>query len=77
MSVFVDTSGFFAVLDARDRWHEAARRFWLQAAARTERLLTSNYVLLETMTLLQRVVNSPATPGAGASRTWRGRTTGV
>jgi len=53
MSVFVDTSGFYAVLDADDEHHPAAKTAWVQLLEDGASLLTSNYVLLETLALLQ------------------------
>ena len=53
MSVFVDTSALFAILDANDIRHAAARAMWSTLAARTEHVATTNYVLLETVALIQ------------------------
>jgi predicted nucleic acid-binding protein len=53
VSVFVDTSAFFAVLDAGDENHEAARTAWDRLLADREDLHTTNYVLVETAALLQ------------------------
>jgi predicted nucleic acid-binding protein len=53
MTTFVDTSAFFAVLDADDQVHSLARREW-ERLLETETLLrTTNYVLVETSELLQ------------------------
>jgi predicted nucleic acid-binding protein len=51
--LFVDTSGFFALLDARDPLHQAARRLLLKAQAAKRRLVTTDYVLDETATLFK------------------------
>lgn len=53
MSVFVDTSAFFAVLDAGDVNHGAARAAWDRLLDDRDDLLTTNYVLVETAALLQ------------------------
>lgn len=53
MSVFVDTSAFYAYLDIRDRRHERVGVV-LADAVRSERLVTHSYVVLETTVLLQR-----------------------
>ena len=53
MNVFVDTSAFYAVLDADDQCHQAARSSWAELLDGGHALHTSNYVLVETMALLQ------------------------
>ena len=53
MSVFVDTSAFYAVMDADDGWHAAARGEWARLLEGRESLHTTNYVLVETSALLQ------------------------
>jgi hypothetical protein len=52
--VFVDTSAWYALQDANDRWHKAALRF----LSTKPRLITTNFFIDETITLLSR------TPGA-------------
>jgi len=52
--VFVDTSALFAVVDADDEHHEPARQTWTQLIADGADLVVTNYVLLETFSLLQR-----------------------
>ena len=54
MTVFVDTSALFAVLDADDGAHSQADGIWRRLLTREEVLLTSNYVLVETFALVQR-----------------------
>jgi predicted nucleic acid-binding protein len=51
--LFVDTSGFFALLAHRDPKHQAARRILRRAKAAKRRLVTTDYVLDETATLLK------------------------
>ena len=53
MSVFVDTSGLYAVLDAGDACHRKAAAEWRSLCAGGEALVTTNYVLVETAALLQ------------------------
>ena len=53
MNVFVDTSAFFAVLDSDDEGHAAARTAWIDLLQGGNNLHASNYVLLETIALLQ------------------------
>ena len=50
---FVDTSAFYALLDRDDAHHAEARASWIKALESAERLLTSNYVVVETTALLQ------------------------
>ena len=53
MTIFIDTSAFYAVLDRDNDNHVRARAAW-EAMLRDGRdLLTNNYVLLETSALLQ------------------------
>ena len=53
MSVFVDTSAFYAVFDADDEEHPRAREAWEGLVSGDDLLFTSNYVLVETLALLQ------------------------
>lgn len=53
MTLFVDTSAFYALLDERDAHHERAVRAWCLAETRFGAVWTSNYVLVETCALLQ------------------------
>lgn len=54
MNVFVDTSAFLALLDASDRVHAPARKAWEGLLDPDVRLYTNNYVLVETLALIQR-----------------------
>ena len=53
MSVFVDTSALYALLDRDDAQHAAARAVF-PALLETEELVTHSYVLVETVALTQR-----------------------
>lgn len=53
MSVFVDTSGFYAVFAADDANHSRAEAAWIDWVRGGELLVTTSYVVLETMVLLQ------------------------
>ena len=53
MPVYIDTSAIYAILDETDISHEAAAATWHLMDDRSESLFTSNYVLLETVALLQ------------------------
>ncbi len=50
--VFIDTSGFYALLVAADEQHPRAAQILKTAAGRSARFLTTDYVLDETVTLL-------------------------
>jgi len=50
--IFVDTSAFYAVMDRDDNNHDMARSSWPELI-RDQRLLTNNYVLVETTALIQ------------------------
>ena len=50
--LFVDTSAYFALADRRDGNHEAAVRILHQIIRERTELLTTNYILAETHTLL-------------------------
>ena len=51
--VFIDTSGFYALLVRGDDRHRHATDFMREAALRKRRFVTTDYVLDETATLLQ------------------------
>ena len=54
MTVFVDTSAVVAMLDADDPRHGSAAGFWADATRERWRLVTTNYVIVETWAVLQR-----------------------
>ena len=54
MSVFVDASALIALLDEADNHHAQAMTIWASLTEREERLTTTNYVVLETIALIQR-----------------------
>ena len=51
--IFIDTSAFYAVLDQDDDNHRKAAATWADIIGRNCGLATSNYILLETVALLQ------------------------
>jgi len=51
--IFLDTSAIYALADRRDLNHRTAVERFGEIMARNEELLTHNYVVLESMTLLQ------------------------
>ncbi|MGH2409319.1 MAG: type II toxin-antitoxin system VapC family toxin [Chloroflexota bacterium] len=54
MTTFVDTSAFYALLATQDPSHPAAKAAWVSIQARHDTLITTSYVLLETVSLIQR-----------------------
>jgi predicted nucleic acid-binding protein len=54
MNWFVDTSALYAVLDADNTDHARAKQTWAVLLRADERLCCTNYVLLETISLIQR-----------------------
>jgi len=53
MSIFIDTSGFIAVLDKDDAYHAMAAKTWMDILTSEETLVTTNYALVETCALVQ------------------------
>lgn len=53
MTVFVDTSALYAVLDRDDDNHAAAAERWTELVSAGAVLLTTNYVVIETAALVQ------------------------
>jgi predicted nucleic acid-binding protein len=58
--IYVDTSAFFAILDADDENHETAMETWTQLIGANEKLMCNNYVLIESIALIQRRVDMEA-----------------
>jgi len=54
MTVLVDTSALYALLSETDRRHDQARAVWVRLEEQEERLLATNYVLIETIALVGR-----------------------
>jgi len=61
--MFVDTGGFYAMLDPNDYWHADAKHRVESPKVKSEHFITTDYVLDETVTLLQtRGIAHVATP---------------
>jgi predicted nucleic acid-binding protein len=61
--IFVDTSAFLPFLNPNDDDHRAAREAWEDAVARERLLTTTNYIVTETVAVLQRRVGLDAVQG--------------
>lgn len=53
MSIFIDTSAFLAILNEEDKFHQLAKTTWQEINNSDEYLICSNYVIVETISLLQ------------------------
>lgn len=51
--IYIDTSAFYAIIDQDDSNHESAKRTWVSLIMQKESLTCNNYVLVETIALLQ------------------------
>jgi predicted nucleic acid-binding protein len=60
MSIFIDTSGFIAMLDADDAFHAMAAKTWIDILTSQETLVTTNYILLETCAIVQHRLGTQA-----------------
>ena len=58
--VFADTSALYALLDADDAGHAAAKTSWIDILQSDVIPVTSNYILLETCALLQNRIGIEA-----------------
>jgi len=52
-AIFVDTSAFYALLDRSDQFHLKAKAVWPALLEDRITLVTTNYTVAETLTLLQ------------------------
>ena len=59
-TVFVDTSAFLAALDKGDKFHPDAAKKWSALASGKIELWTTDYVRLESWSLIQRRLGSEA-----------------
>jgi len=63
MAVFVDTSAFYAFLDADDENHTRSAEAWSRMMESDENAVTTNYVLVETFALVQSRLGPEAVRG--------------
>ena len=54
--IYVDTSAFLALINPEDPYHETALQTWRQLIEDEEKLICNNYVLVESIALIQRRV---------------------
>ena len=59
-TVFVDTSAFLAALDKGDKFHSEAAKRWSSLARGKTELWTTDYVRLESWSLIQRRLGAEA-----------------
>lgn len=65
MRVFVDTSAWVALYYRRDQAHARSVRFWRELQRRPTRLVTTDYVFAEAVTLTRYRVGHAAACGLG------------
>jgi len=53
MSVYIDTSAFFAILDSGDEFHKESKNAFLKLIGSKEIFHSSNYIIIETIVLIQ------------------------
>ena len=58
--IYVDTSAFYALLDRSDKYHKQASTLWPTLLDEDVTLITSNYVVSETVALLQNRIGFEA-----------------
>ena len=59
-TVFVDTSAFLAALDTGDKYHSEAEKRWFALSKSPSELWTTDYVRLESWSLIQRRLGAEA-----------------
>lgn len=53
MNIFMDTAAFLAILNSNDRFHQPALQAWKEILSSDSILFSSNYIILETIAILQ------------------------
>ena len=59
-AVFVDTSAFLAAMDTGDKYHSEAEKRWFALSKSPSELWTTDYVRLESWSLIQRRLGAEA-----------------
>jgi len=54
MVIFVDTSALLALINTHDEFHDQAKHQWKALLENNDTLLSNNYVILESISLIQR-----------------------
>lgn len=54
MKLFIDTSAILAILNSDDLFHHQAKKEWFRIIDSKETLFSSNYIIVETIVLIQR-----------------------
>ncbi len=60
MNIFIDTCAFIALIDSDDECNFIAAELFKKATEAKEKFFTSNYIMFETIFLLQRKLGLPA-----------------
>jgi len=60
MKVFVDTSAILGGLNSADDWHDPATKAWEKFLAEATLLVTTNYVVVESLAVIQGRLGLPA-----------------
>jgi predicted nucleic acid-binding protein len=60
VTVFIDTSAFYAIIDRDDLNHARSGKLWDQLLRDAYALVTNNYVVVETSALVQHRLGVPA-----------------
>lgn len=63
MKIFLDTSAFFALLDRDDANHQKAKKIWSSLADFDNILITTNYIVVESLALIQHRLGLEAVRG--------------
>ena len=54
MSVYIDTSAFYALASSSDVFHDSAKKIYQRLLQDNKHLITTSYVLIETIALIHR-----------------------